>query len=124
MWLQPDPGHGVIAGRVVDYQDYYVPQQLVTLHRANEPGNFWRQTFTYPDNQVNSDDNLGENFSFSDVPAGNYLLKTFFDGHQLVVPIAVKARQTAFVLLKQDQSPSEPRVSVPSTPAPEATPTP
>jgi murein DD-endopeptidase MepM/ murein hydrolase activator NlpD len=124
LWLKPDPGYGVIAGRVADYQDYYVPQQLVTLHRANEPADFWRQTFTYPDNQVNSDDNLGETFTFSDVPAGSYLLKTFFDGRQLVVPVTVRNQQTAFVLLKQDQPPSEPRVSVPSAPAPEATPTP
>jgi murein DD-endopeptidase MepM/ murein hydrolase activator NlpD len=124
LWLRPDPGYGVIAGRVVDYQDYYVPQQLVTLHRANEPGNFWRQTFTYPDNQVNSDDNLGETFTFSDVPVGDYLLKTFFDGRQLVVPVTVRDRRTAFVLLKQDQPPAEPRVSVPSAPSPEATSTP
>ena len=34
LWVRPDPGYGVIAGRVVDYQNYFVPQQLVTLHRV------------------------------------------------------------------------------------------
>jgi murein DD-endopeptidase MepM/ murein hydrolase activator NlpD len=105
LWVQPDPGYGVIAGRVVDYQNYYVPQQLVTLHRANEPSRFWRQTYTYPDNEVNSDEFYGETFTFSDVPAGNYLLKTFFDGRQLTIPVTVNNQATSFVLLKQVQPP-------------------
>jgi hypothetical protein len=117
----------VIAGRVVDYQNYYVPQQLVTLHTAGEPGRFWRQTFTYPDNQVNSDNNWGESFTFSDVPVGNYILKTSFDGRQLTIPVTVRDQKTAFVLLEQDQPLPEPRASAPSAPvepSPEATPTP
>jgi murein DD-endopeptidase MepM/ murein hydrolase activator NlpD len=105
LWVRPDPGYGVIAGRVVDHQSYYVPQQLVTLHRANEPGGFWRQTYTYPDNVVNSDEFYGESFTFSDVPIGKYLIKTFFDGRQLTVPVTVNNQATSFVLLKQDQPP-------------------
>jgi murein DD-endopeptidase MepM/ murein hydrolase activator NlpD len=113
-WVKPDRGFGVIAGRVVDYQNYFVPQQLVTLHRANEPGRFWRQTFTYPDNVVNADDDYGETFTFSDVPAGEYLVKTFFDGRQLTVPITVTNQATTFVLLRQ----TEPPPQIP-TPTPE-----
>ncbi|MEW5960129.1 MAG: M23 family metallopeptidase, partial [Chloroflexota bacterium] len=104
-WIRPDAGFGVVAGRVVDYQNYFVPQQLVTLHRAAEPGRFWRQTFTYPDNLINSDDNYTETFTFSDVPAGSYLLKTFFDGRQLTVPITVTNRAASFVSLQQTQPP-------------------
>ena len=73
LWIRPDPDFGVIVGRVVDHQNYFVPQQLVTLHRADNPSTFWRQTFTYPDNIVNTDENFVETFSFSDVPAGSYL---------------------------------------------------
>jgi murein DD-endopeptidase MepM/ murein hydrolase activator NlpD len=105
LWLRPDPGYGVIAGRVVDYQNFFVPQQLVTLHRSNEPRRFWRQIFTYPDNQVNSDDQYAETFTFADVPAGNYLLKTTFDGYQLSVPVTVKSGATTFVLFQQTQPP-------------------
>jgi len=114
LWLHPDPGFGVIAGRVVDYQDYYVPQQLVTLHRANSPGGFWRQTYTYPDNVVNPDNDYGETFTFGDVPAGNYLLKTFFDGHQLTVPVTVRDQATSFVLFKQDQPPDRTNITAPA----------
>jgi murein DD-endopeptidase MepM/ murein hydrolase activator NlpD len=116
-WVRPDPGFGVVAGRVVDHEGYFVPQQLVTLHRAETPSKFWRQTFTYPDNVVNSDDAYGETFSFSDVPAGRYLVKTAFDGHQLTIPITVSTQRTTFVLLEQTQPPKI------DPPAPTATPT-
>jgi murein DD-endopeptidase MepM/ murein hydrolase activator NlpD len=105
LWLKPDPGYGVIAGRVVDYQNYLVPEQLVTLHYANDPARFWRQTYTYPDNQVNSDDTYMETFSFGDVPAGRYLLKTLFDGHQLSLPVTVTEGTISFGLLQQTQPP-------------------
>lgn len=109
LWVRPDAGFGVIAGRVTDYQNYFVPQQLVTLHRAGDPSRFWRQTFTYPDGEVAWDDTYSETFTFSDVPTGNYLLKTFFDGRQLTVPITVTHQATTFVLLEQTQPPPIPK---------------
>ncbi len=124
LWIRPDPGYGVIAGRVVDHQNYYVPQQLVTLHFAENPGKFWRQTFTYPDEEVNSDEFYGETFSFSDVPSGRYLLKTFFDGRQLTVPITVTNQSTTFVLLKQELPPPPPKTPAPPPTATAATPAP
>lgn len=108
LWVRPDPGYGVIAGRVVDYQNFLVPVQLVTLHRADTPNRFWRETFTYPDHQVNSDGDYFETFTFADVPAGNYLLKTTFDGHQLVIPVTVKSGATSFALMQQTQPPQTP----------------
>lgn len=124
LWVRPDEGFGVVAGRVVDYQNYFVPQQLVTLHFANTPGKFWRQTFTYPDDEVSSDDHYVETFSFSDVPVGSYLLKTFFDGRQLTVPITVTNQATTFVLFQQTEPPPPPKTptaaAAPPTPHPEA----
>jgi murein DD-endopeptidase MepM/ murein hydrolase activator NlpD len=113
-WIRPDPGYGVIAGRVVDHQNYYVPQQLVTLHRADEPSRFWRETFTYPDNVLSPDENYVETFTFSDVLVGSYLLKTFFDGRQLTVPITVTNRATSFVVLQQTQPPPPPKAPTPT----------
>ncbi|MCB0194949.1 MAG: M23 family metallopeptidase [Anaerolineae bacterium] len=107
LWVRPDDGFGVIAGRVVDSQGYLVPQQLVTLHRSAEGGRFWRQTFTYPDNLVNSDDNYYETFTFSDVPAGDYVVKTFYDGKQLTIPVTVKNQETSFVSFDQRTSSSQ-----------------
>ncbi len=119
LWIIPDSGFGVIAGRVIDYQDYFVPQQLVTLHRASEPGKFWRQTFTYPDNEVNADDSFVETFTFSDVPAGEYLLKTSYDGRRLTLPVTVESARTSFILFDQTEPPPPPRTPT-STPEAEA----
>ncbi|MCB9100496.1 MAG: M23 family metallopeptidase [Anaerolineales bacterium] len=118
LWVKPDPGFGVIAGRVVDAQNYLVPQQLVTLHRASEPGRFWRQTFTYPDNVVKSDDNYYETFSFSDVPAGDYLVKTFFDGRQFTIPVTVIDQHTSFALINPNQPVPAPKpIPITTTPS-------
>lgn len=114
LWVRPDPGFGVIAGRVIDYQNYFVPEQLVTLHRAEEPSRFWRQTYTYPDNVVKSDDQYVETFSFSDVPAGSYFLKTFFDGRQLTIPVTVTDQATSFVVLRQTEPPPPPKIEQPT----------
>lgn len=100
LWVRPDPGYGVVAGRVIDAQGYLVPQQPVFLHRAEEPDRFWRQTFTYPDDIVKSDVEWGETLTFADIPVGGYVLKTYFDGRLYTRPITVTSQATTFVLIE------------------------
>ena len=116
LWVRPDRGYGVIAGRVVDVNGFYVPQQLITLHRAETPDRFWRQTRTYPDNRYTFDPDLGETFTFADVPVGDYLVKTGFDRRVYSLPISVREGETTFILI-EGQQPLTP------TPTPEAAPT-
>ncbi len=100
LWVQPDPGYGVVAARVIDAQGYLVPQQPTFLHRAEEPDRFWRQTHTYPDNVMKSDLEWGETLTFADVPVGSYVLKTYFDGRLYTRPISVTNQATTFVLIE------------------------
>jgi murein DD-endopeptidase MepM/ murein hydrolase activator NlpD len=100
LWVRPDPGYGVVAGRVIDARGYMVPQQPIFLHRAEQPDRFWRQTFTYPDSEVKSDTAWGETFTFADVPVGGYVLKTYFDGQLYTRPISVTNQATTFVLIQ------------------------
>lgn len=100
LWVKPDLGYGVIAGRVVDAEGYIVPQQPVFLHRAEEPDRYWRQTFTYPDDVVKPDPVWGETLTFADVPVGGYMLKTYFDGRLYTRPITVTNQATTFVLIE------------------------
>jgi murein DD-endopeptidase MepM/ murein hydrolase activator NlpD len=116
LWVMPDTGYGVVAGRVVDAQGYIVPQQPIFLHRAEEPDRFWRETFTYPDNVVKSDPEWGETFTFADVPAGGYVAKTYFDGRLYTRPITVTNQATTFVLFEGFALPHTP------TPSPVASP--
>ncbi len=99
LWIRPDYGYGVIAGRVVDKDGFYVPQQLLTLHQAASPNRFWRQTRTYPDHRYTPDPQLGETFTFADVPAGNYVIKTSFDGINFDYPVTVQNQAVSFILI-------------------------
>lgn len=106
LWVKPDPGYGVIAGRVIDARGYLVPQQPVFLHRLSEPDRVWRQTFTYPDNVVKSDLEWGETLVFADVPVGGYMLKTYFDGRLYTRTITVTNQATTFVLIEGSALPT------------------
>jgi hypothetical protein len=121
LWVRPDPGYGVIAGRVVDADNFYVPQQLVTLHQAATPDKFWRQTRTYPDNRYQPDPQLGETFLFANVPVGNYLVQTRFDGTTYKMPVSVKNQTISFVLISGQTPPPPPPAATPTAPpAPQA----
>lgn len=122
LWVRPDPGYGVVAGRIVDAEGYYVPQQLVTLHRAEEPERFWRQTWTYPDGEFKVDPAWGETFTFGDVAVGRYLLKTQFDGRIYSLPITVTNRATTFALFEGLPPPTPTPTPPDLTPTPTATP--
>ncbi len=105
LWIKPDADFGVVAGRVIDAKGYVVPQQPVFLYRVQAPDKVWRQNFTYPDGEFRSDPEWGELFTFGDVPAGDYLLKTYFDGRLFSQPIAVIAGKTTFVILDAGKLP-------------------
>jgi len=132
LWVRPDPGYGIIAGRVVDADGFYVPQQLMTLHVAATPDKFWRQTWTYPDHRYTLDPGLGETFVFADVQAGDYIIKTHFDGRNYSLPVTVQDGELSFVLIEGQPAPTPPTVTPeaeetavsPEAAAPEPTATP
>ena len=116
LWMKPDPGYGVIVGRIVDARGYVVPQQLVLLYRAAEPNRYWRETFTYPDNIVKSDPAWGELFAFGDIPAGGYVVKTNLDGRVYTRPITVTDQATSFVSIEGQARPAIAAPTAPATP--------
>jgi murein DD-endopeptidase MepM/ murein hydrolase activator NlpD len=97
LWLRPDPGEGIIAGLVLDAQGQPIPEIPVTFFRALEPNKWWRQTQTYANSEVNSDDQLGENFALAYVPAGDYLVKVKIGEKSYVGPATVEPGGVAFV---------------------------
>jgi len=97
LWLEPEPGQGVIAGLVLDASGQPIPEIPVTFFRASEPDKWWRQIQTYANEEVNADDQLGENFALGYVPAGEYLIKVKIGDKSFVRPVAVQAGEIAFV---------------------------
>ncbi|MGC8879873.1 MAG: M23 family metallopeptidase [Anaerolineae bacterium] len=116
LWIKPDPGYGVVAGRVIDARGYVVPQQLVLLYRAEEPEHYWRETFTYPDNLFKSDLAWGELFAFGDVPVGAYSVKTRLDGRVYSCPVVVRDQATTFVIIRGGEQPVVVTATAPEMP--------
>ncbi|HFD38794.1 MAG TPA: hypothetical protein ENJ31_02930 [Anaerolineae bacterium] len=105
LWLQPEPGQGVIAGRVVDADGQPVSEVPVIFFRD---GKWWRQTQTYGDTDketdtpilVNGDDQLGENFALGYVPAGDYLVKVQIGKKSYTEAVTVSPDDIAFVQIE------------------------
>ena len=75
LWLQPFPGWGTIAGRVVWPDGSPVYEAPLSIQRADDPSLWARRTvYTYADESVTPDDVLGENFSSPDVEPGPYVI--------------------------------------------------
>ena len=100
LWLKPLPGHGTIAGQLLDAQGNPIPEAIINFHRAEEPDSRWRETWTYAGDTVNADEEWGENFVMGDVPAGSYVLKTRIDGRLYTKDIEVEAGRTSLVTLE------------------------
>ena len=100
LWLKPLPGHGTIAGQLLDAQGNPIPEALINFHRAEEPDRRWRETWTYVSDGVNPDEEWGENFVMGDVPAGPYVLKTNIGGRLYANAVEVEAGKTSLVIIE------------------------
>jgi murein DD-endopeptidase MepM/ murein hydrolase activator NlpD len=80
LWLRPLPEKGTLIGLLVDGQGQPIPEQSLTLYRSDAPDRRWQDATTYPSSEVNPDDEWQENFALGDVPAGQYILKTYVNG--------------------------------------------
>ena len=78
LWIVPLPGRGVLAGRYTDPEGSLIRGAVVDIYRTQEPDKFYRETETYSADEqpdVNSDEELDENFLMSDLPAGDYIVR-------------------------------------------------
>ena len=107
LWLAPFDGLGTIAGRLIDAEGNFIPQTLITFHRADTPDKGWKETRTYYlEEGIGPDPEWGENFTLGDVPPGEYVLKTRVDGQLYLADLRVEAGQTALVVIQaKDQRP-------------------
>ena len=80
LWLRPLPEKGTVSGLLVDGQGQPIPEQSLTLYRSDTPDRRWQDATTYPSSEINPDDEWQENFALGDVPAGQYILKTYVNG--------------------------------------------
>lgn len=113
LWIAPYVNHGTIAGRVVDSRGNFLDDVEVTLLFGSVPRDVTTSyVFRGSGSQVNPDPQWGENFLFSDVPAGVYDVVATLNGRRVVRRVTVREGLTTFVELTPPED----------APAPTATP--
>lgn len=98
LWIEPVPGTGVIAGRVVNRAGQYLPGARVVMLCSD--GAF-RFADTYWDAGVTPDEGFGENFAISGIPPGRCFLEVRLGEATLRETADVAAGQTTFVLMQE-----------------------
>ncbi len=99
LWLNPMPGYGTIAGRLVDPDGF--PWQGITMTLIDPSGRSeFIYTWTYlddPDHLINSDEALGENFAYGFIPEGEYDVYTQVQGIEYRRRVEVRSGEIATV---------------------------
>jgi murein DD-endopeptidase MepM/ murein hydrolase activator NlpD len=97
LWLEPLPGTGVVAGRVLDVQGRPVPQAriygLVKPEPQETPFSFAETYGT----RSHGDPAYQEHFAVGDVPPGEYVLGVTVEGRQLFRRVRVEAGRLTWV---------------------------
>jgi hypothetical protein len=97
LWIEPVPGTGIVAGRVVDGSGNPVGGAriygLVVAYPEETPFSFAE---TYGD-RAHSDPAYNENFAVGDVPPGDYLLGVDIAGTRVWRRVSVQAGRVTFV---------------------------
>lgn len=94
LWLQPFPGYGVLAGRVLLRNGGYVPDIEVEVWQN---GRRIRSTLTYHYADVNQDPYFLENFVVPDLLEGDYEVIVKYAGRSLTQPIQIQAGRTTIL---------------------------
>ncbi len=107
LWLAPYEQHGTIAGQLLDENGNFIDDAVITLRDRNT-GLLVQTALTYifdgTVNQVNSDPNWQENFTFADVPIGRYQIVATINGVRLTEVIDVFEGLTTPVTLQPETS--------------------
>lgn len=105
VWVEPPPGAGAVAVRLLTADGRTWPNARITLARFEGNIATWARVMEiYPDNEsINPDPLWGENGAMDSVPAGNYVLVGMVNGERVAAEAVVVAGQTTFVEMRTQQ---------------------
>ena len=81
LWLQPEEGHGALAGRILNANGYPIPSMPLTITPLDPPG-YPIYLITYEEPAVANQPPYYENFALGNLPAGTYQITYVLDGLQ------------------------------------------
>ena len=101
LWMRPMPGTGALAGRLQDKNGNPIRAQSILVYADDIDGTYIGDTETYSRDAappVNSDDVLGENWAFPDLPAGNYIVKAYVGALQYSRRVTIQPGKLTFIV--------------------------
>ncbi|MEZ4770533.1 MAG: M23 family metallopeptidase [Caldilineales bacterium] len=98
-WLEPLPGHGTVAGRVLTADGRHLPEVPLLFYPGPNFNSPRYYAYTYIDGLglIHPDDQWGENFLLSDLPAGQYLVEATVNGKVYRQNVVVEAGRTSWL---------------------------
>jgi hypothetical protein len=98
LWIEPLPGTGLLAGRVLDAEGKPAPQARIYGLVKSEPA---ETPFSYAETygaRTHAHPLYGENFAVSDVPPGDYVLGVEIGGRRVFRKVTVEAGLLTWVV--------------------------
>lgn len=102
LWMQPSPGNGAVAVRILTKDGRTWAGAKVSIARFDQGRAIWaRQIETYLDTEkIGPDPAWGENGAMGDVPAGFYYLIGSVNGEDFRAEFPVNAGETTFIEIR------------------------
>jgi murein DD-endopeptidase MepM/ murein hydrolase activator NlpD len=100
LWVKPYPGTGTLIGRMLDARGQPIPQAKIILRRASRPEVPYRETDTYPNRSVNSDEEWQENFAMPQLETGPLLVQSIVNGRLYSQQVTITDGHTEYVTLQ------------------------
>lgn len=99
LWLKPLPGHGSLAGRVLNKKGE--PARGAVVYITPPDGEqMFTETYGVDDElPVNGDDDMHENFAMGDLPAGEYQVRVQVGGKEYEETVEIRDGELQFVVL-------------------------
>ena len=101
LWMRPVPGAGALAGRLQDRNGQAIRVASILIYADDIDGTYVGDTETYARDDaplVNSDDVLQENWAFSDLPAGTYIVRAYVGSLQYSRRVTIKPGELTFIV--------------------------
>ncbi len=99
LWVRPWARFGTLAGRVMDRDGRLLYNTMINIQPKG--GGVDRYTYSYADDTVNPDPYYGENYTYADLPAGEYQVFVRVNGVlRFKKDVTIEAGKTGWLLIQ------------------------